>query len=234
MFKKLEPLENSKHQELRLSKNQNFGFAAKTNAVQLSFSEISQASQYYPIVFPADGSCIPTAIMGITENKNAYVDPKGQWKVPYVPFFVRMYPFALVPIDGQQDKLALCIDSDAEHFAGGMGDPMFTADGEPNEFVQGVLNSLQTYHQELATTKALFTQLAEKELIVDRKIELSINNESKHIDGFKGIDMEKLMTMDDTFIAGLVKNGSLPLVYSHLQSFSKFGFLYSADSNKPA
>ncbi|MBA3011216.1 MAG: SapC family protein [Proteobacteria bacterium] len=234
MFKKLEPLENSKHQELRLSKNQNFGFAYRTNAVQLSFSEISQASQYYPIVFPADGSCIPTAIMGITENKNAYVDPKGQWKVPYVPFSVRMYPFVLVPIDGQEDKLALCIDSDAEHFAGGMGDPMFTADGEPNEFVQGVLNSLQAYHKELATTQALFTGLAEKELIVDRIIELSINNEPKRIDGFKGINMEKLMTMDDAFIAGLVKNGSLPLVYSHLQSFSKFSFLYSADSNKPA
>jgi len=234
MFKKLEPLENSKHQELRLSKNQNFGFAARTNAVQISFSEISQASQYYPIVFPADGSCIPTAIMGITENQNAYVDPKGQWKVPYVPFFVRMYPFALVPIDGKKDQLALCIDPDAEHFAGGMGDPMFTAGGEPNEFVQGVLNSLQAYHQELATTKALFTGMAEKELIVDRKIELSINNEPKRIDGFKGIDMEKLITMDDAFIAGLVKNGSLPLVYSHLQSFSKFRFLYSADSHKPA
>ena len=234
MFKKLEPLENAKHQDLRLSKNQNFGFAANTNAVQLSFSEIPQASQFYPIVFPADGSCIPTAVMGMTEGQNAYIDPKGKWKVPYIPFSIRMYPFALVPIDGQEDKLALCIDTDAGHFAAGMGDPMFTADGEPNEFVQGVLNSLQAFHQELANTKALFAGLAEKELIVDRKIELSINNEPKRIDGFKGVDMEKLVNLDDAFIAGLVKNGSLPLVYHHLSSLSKFGFVYSADSKKNA
>ena len=171
MFTKLEPLENSKHQELRLSKTQKFGFATKTNAVQLSFSEIQQASQFYPIIFPSDGSCIPTAIMGITENQNVYVDPQGQWKVPYVPFAIRIYPFALVPIDGQEDQFALCIDPDAEHFAAGMGETMFTADGEINEFIQGVLDSLKAYHQELVTTKALFTALAEKELILDRKIE---------------------------------------------------------------
>ena len=172
--------------------------------------------------------------MGITENQNVYVDPQGQWKVPYVPFAIRIYPFALVPIDGQEDQFALCIDPDAEHFAAGMGETMFTADGEINEFIQGVLDSLKAYHQELVTTKALFTALAEKELILDRKIEFSVNNEAKSIDGFKGVDMEKLMTMDDAFIAGLVKNGTLPLIYGHMQSFSKFAILYSTDSNQPA
>lgn len=235
MFTKLEPLEKSNHQELRLSKTQNFGFAGQTQVVQLSFSEIQLASQYYPIVFPADGSCIPTAIMAATQNQNAYVDLQGKWKVPYVPFSIRMYPFALARIEGQEDKFALCIDRDAPHFASSQGDPLFTADGEPNEFVQGILNSLKAFQQELATTSALFKGLAEKELIVDRKIGFSINGESKNIDGFRGVDMEKLMTMDDTTLANLVKNGVLPLIYSHLQSFSKFSFLYqnsSTDASK--
>ncbi len=226
MFTKLEPLEKTNHQELRLSKIQNFGFAGQTMAVQLSFSEIQQASQYYPIVFPADGSCIPTAIMAVTQNQNAYVDSQGKWKVPYVPFSIRMYPFALARIEGQEDQFALCIDRDAPHFASGQGDPLFTANGEPNEFVQGILNALNAFQQELAATSALFTGLAEKELIVDRKIGFSINGQPKKIDGFRGVDMEKLITMDDKTIAGLVKKGTLPLIYSHLQSLSKFSFLY--------
>ncbi len=225
MFTKVEPLENAKHQELRLSKSQNFGFAKTISSVQLSFSEIQQASNHYPIIFPADGSCIPTALLSLKEGENKFIDELGQWKVPYIPVFFRLYPFTLAKIENEDDKYALCIDRDAEHFSAGQGEPLFTADGESNEFVQGILKTLKVYQNELATTKALFTLLAEKELIVDRKVDFQINGEPKSIDGFKGVDMEKLLTLDDETIAGFVKNGTLPLVYNHLQSLSNIASL---------
>ena len=225
MFKKIEPLENSKHRELRFSKAQGFGFAKNISAVQLSFSELRFASRFYPIIFPADGRCIPQALLSLEAGKNLFVDDNGNWKVSYIPVYFRQYPFALVKIEKEEDKYALCLDPDAEHFSSGQGEPLFTADGESNEFVQKILTSLKLYQQELATTENLFKKLDEKELIVEKKISFEINHEKKSIDGFKGVDMGKLISLDDKSIAEIVRAGTMGFVYEHLQSLSNIAFL---------
>ena len=161
----IEPLEKSKHQQLRLSKLQTFNFTKTISSVPISFSEMQPASQFYPIILPADGNPTPMALLSLKEGTNRYVDEQGRWKVPYIPLCIRLYPFVLAKVENKEDQYALCLDRNAEHFAAGQGEPLFTADGEPNEFVQGVFNTLKLYQQELALTKAMFTALAEKELI---------------------------------------------------------------------
>lgn len=225
MFKKIEPLEKSKHQELRLSKAKGFGFAKNISAVQLAFSELRYASRFYPIIFPADGGCIPQALLSLEAGKNLYVDDNGKWKVPYIPAYFRQYPFRLAKVEKQEDKYVLCLDPDAEHFSSAQGEPLFTADGEPNEFVEKIIDSLKLYQQELVTTEKLFKELDEKGLIVEKKINFKINQEQKSIGGFKGIDMEKLISLDDKSIARIVKNGAMGLSYEHLQSLSNIAFL---------
>jgi len=225
MFKKIEPLEKSKHQELRLSKAQGFGFAKNISAVQLTFSELRYASRFYPIILPSDGGCIPQALLSLEAGKNLYVDDNEKWKVSYIPAYFRQYPFMLAKIEKDKDKYALCLDPDASHFSSGQGEPLFTADGESNEFVQKILNSLKLYQQELVTTEKLFKDLDEKGLIVEKKINFKINQEEKSIGGFKGIDMEKLIAMDDKSIADIVRTGAMGLVYEHLQSLSNITFL---------
>jgi len=221
----IEPLEKSKHQQLRLSKLQTFNFTKTISSVPISFSEMQPVSQFYPIILPADGNPTPMALLSIKEGTNRYVDEQGIWKVPYIPLCIRLYPFVLAKVENKEDQYALCLDRNAEHFAAGQGEPLFTADGEPNEFVQGVFNTLKLYQQELALTKAMFTALAEKELIADRKFDFQINGQQRSIDGFKGVNMEKLLTLDDKTIADFVKNGTMPMIYIHLQSLSKFAFL---------
>ena len=221
----IEPLEKSKHQELRLSKLQAFNFAKTISSVPISFSEMLPVSQFYPIILPADGNPTPMALLSLKEGTNRYVDEQGRWKAPYIPLCIRLYPFVLAKVENKEDQHVLCLDRSAEHFAAGQGEPLFTADGEPNEFVQSVFNTLKLYQQELAVTKVLFTALAEKGLITDRKFDFQISAQQKSIDGFKGVDMEKLITLDDKTIADFVKNGTMSMVYSHLQSLSRFTFL---------
>jgi hypothetical protein len=222
MFEKIEPLEHSKHQDLRLAKINSFDFANNITAVKLSFSELRHASRYYPIVFLNNASSLPQALLSIKEGKNAFVDESGNWKVPYIPVSFRLYPFTLAKIQEQEDKFALCIDPEAEHFKSGMGEPLFTADGAPTEFVQNILNSLEVYQKELETTERLFKALDEKELIVDRAFKYTVNQEEKSIDGFKGVDMEKLLTLDDKSIADMVKNGTMGLIYEQTHSLANF------------
>lgn len=229
MFKTIEPLDPSKHQDLRLSQLSSFSFASEISAVKLSFSELRHVAPFCPIVFFGD-SCIPQALLSFEPGKNNLIDKEGQWKIAYIPVFFRMYPFTLAKIDAnQEDKFALCLDPEAEHFKSGMGDPLFTANGEIAGFVQEkVLKSLEVYQNELATTERLFKILAEKELMADKAFQYTVNQEKKNIDGFKGIDMEKLVALDDKSLADMVKNGTMGLVHEHVHSLSTFSNLLTA------
>ena len=226
MFKKIEPLDKSKHQDLRLGTISGFDFAKQISAVKLSLSEIRPASMYYPIIFLKDMPCIPHALLSLENGKNDCVTEDGKWKLPYIPAFFRMYPFTLARIQDQEGKFALCLDPEAEHFKSGMGEPMFTADGEPVDFIkEKILNSLQVYQKELETVEALFKSLEEKDLIVDKIIKYTINQKEKSINGLKSVDMKTLTALDDKNIADMVKNGAMGVVYDHINSLgniSKF------------
>jgi len=233
MFNKIEPLDHSKHQDLRLSKISSFAFANTISAVKLSFSEFRHASRYYPIVFFKDAPCLPHALLSLEKGKNAFMDGAGNWKVPYIPAYFRLYPFMLGKLPEQENKFALCLDPEAEHFKAGMGEPLFTADGKPIELIQNVLKSLETYQNELKATETLFKSLDEKELIVDRAFKYRIGQEEKSIDGFKGIDMEKLVALDDKNLADMVRKGTMGLIHEHTNSLANFSNFLAPQSSSP-
>ena len=119
----------------------------------------------------------------------------------------------------------MCIDPEAEHFKSGIGDPLFTADGEITESVQKILKSLEVYQTEIALGQALFKALDKQGLIVDKAYKYRVNQKEKSIQGFKGVDMKKLHAMDDKRLAQYVKNGTMKMVYEvndSLSNFSKF------------
>ena len=222
MFKQIEALAHSKHKDLRFSKANSLAFAGSVSSVKLSFSELRKASQYYPIVFFEGTSCLPQALLSLTSGENRFIDGKGGWKVPYIPAHFKLYPFTLAKIQDQEEKHALCIDPEADHFKSGMGDPLFTADGKIADFVQDLLKFLEVYQKEIEITKTLFKALDEKGLIVDRELKSRAGQAEKSINGFKGIDMEKLLAMEDKLIADFVRNGTMAMVYDHNHSLANF------------
>ncbi len=229
MFKKIEPLEFSKHQNFRLSTISSFAFSRNISIVKLSLSELRQASRFYPIVFLKDGTCIPQALLSLKGGENTFVDDAGNWTVPYIPACLRFYPFTLARIEtkeGQEDQFALCLDPEAEHFKSGMGDPLFTADGQPVEFIKNhIFKALSVYYQELVTTEKLFAALNEKGLILDCTYKYTVDQVERSVDGFKSVAMQKLLTMDDGFLAGMIKNGTMGMVYEHTHSLNNFSNL---------
>jgi len=224
MFKKIEALGSSGHQDLRFSKSDNFSFASKTNLVQLSFSEIKPASRFYPIVFPANQPELPHAVLSLTPENNSYITSEGKWTVPYIPFFIRAYPFIMVKT-GDKDKYAVCIDAEAPHFQNQYGEILFTADGKPNDFSEKIINGLKVYLGEIESTKKLFSELAEKDVMTDKQINFEKDSEKKSIGGFKVIEMEKIVALSDLEIAELVKNGAMGLIYDHLSSLANMNTL---------
>ena len=189
------------------------------------------ASQFFPIVLPGQESFGPVALFSMEEGVNPYVDDQGQWKVHYIPLCLRLYPFIMARVadkEAGQDKFVLCLDRESDFLSTEEGEPLFTEQGELSELVLNTFETLKIYQQELSTTQNLFSQLAEKGVITDQKFEFQVNGQSKSIEGFKGIDMEILTSLDDESIASLVKNGTMLLVYCHLQSVSNLPLVASA------
>lgn len=231
MFKKIEPLTPSKHQDLRFDHQTDFRFAEQISAVMISVSEFRPASRYYPIIIPNEGPCFPHVLLSLEHGKNRYLDQNGKWKVPYIPAFLRYYPFTIVKMKDQKSKSALCLDPDAVHFKSGMGEPLFSVDGSITEFVRKkVLEPQTVYSQELNTTSVLFNALEEKSLIVDREFKVQVNGEQKSIKGFKTVDLQKLRDLDDESLAGMVRNGTIALIYEHANSLPNINNLLVSDS----
>ena len=222
MFKKIEALIHSKHQNLRFTRAANYGFAENLSMVKASFAEMRQASLYYPVIFREEKPGLPTILLSLEAGSNRYLDENKMWKVPYVPTMLKLYPFTLAKMEDDPDKMVLCIDPEAPHFASGQGEPLFTADGQLADFVTGVMKELEKYQKELAMTEAMVKRLYDNELIAPRKFRVRAGGQPHKIDGFWGVDMEKLPGLEDKILAELVRTGTLSMIYEHAHSMNKF------------
>lgn len=231
MFMKIEPLEFEKHQNLRLGVVPGFKFADKISTVKLCFSEFRQASRFYPIIFFKDLPGVPQALLSLKKGLNDCIDQTGKWKMPYIPLFFRLYPFTLAKIEEQGNQFALCLDPEAEHFKSGMGEPLFSADGKLSEFIEkNILKNLENYQKELEATQTLFKALDDKNLLINKAFTYTLAKEQKRVDGFRGIDMEKVKELNDHDLAEMVRNGSLGLIHEHISSFASFKNLLAASA----
>lgn len=224
-----EPLDPEKHQALRFSELSDFNFAKPLSSVPISLTEMQQAANFYPIVLPEGSSSVPSVLLSIKEGTHPYIDDQGKWKVPYIPLCLRLYPFILAKAETNgngQDRYILCLDRDAGHFSNQEGEALFTESGEIRGFVKHTFDTLKLYQQELATVHALFAKLYEKGVITDKTFEFQVGGQKKSLNGFRGVDMEKLVALDDASLAKMVKNGTMPLVYCHLQSIRHLPFLH--------
>ena len=229
MFAQIEPLEFIKHRDLRLSSVSGFGFAQEVTCVKLSFSEFRQASRYYPIVFLEDSPFLPQALLSLNNSESVCIDKNGQWKFPYIPAFFRLYPFTLAKIQEKENEYALCLDPQADHFKVGMGEPLFTADGELSDFLKNnIQKNLEIYHSELESTESVFREMDEMNLFENKSFSYTFAGEEKKIEGFKGINLEKLKELSDKDLARMARQGNMGLIHEHVNSFSSFNNLIAA------
>ena len=222
MFKKIEALSSAAHQDLRFSKTNSFDFASTVSNAPLTASEFTMAARYYPIVFPDKGTT-PIILLALNQNKNNYVDEKGSWKVPYIPAYIRKYPFTLANSDKEnKEKFVVCIDRDAPHFRSDQGDPLLTAEGTPSDFTQNAINFLQKFQDELTVTQRACQELEKHGVLADKKINFEKDGQKAAFGGFRCVDMEKLNALEDSVLASWVRNGLIGLIYAHLQSLAHF------------
>jgi hypothetical protein len=218
------PVSSGRHGKSSIEAGKGYAFARKINSVPLMAVEFPQAAPDYAIVFAQTGEDVmPVVILGARQGENLYLSADDSWASPYIPAFVRRYPFVFSAAEDGK-TFTLCVD---EAFQGlnfqGRGQALFTADGKQTPYVDNVLKFLQEYRLQFLRTKAFGKKLAEHKLLEPMQAQFTLGEgNSMSLGGFMAISREKLKALPGEVMAQLAATDELELIYLHLQSMRNF------------
>ena len=215
-------LNREAHRKLKIRPVPSFAYAAKTNSVPITGNEFAAAARYFPILFvnDADKNPSPIALLGLRRDENLFVDGEGRWTGPYIPAFIRRYPFVLIgnPTDA---SLSVGIDEAFPGFNADEGEPMFDSEGKDTPALQRALGFLNAYQQEAKQTADFIGHLKRLDLLVPQVININQKDgKQSKLDGFSVIDEKRLVALNPTDAGTLLRAGYLGWIYMHLLSIN--------------
>lgn len=222
IYKSAVPVNRTTHHDCSVEAGANFAFAAEVNSVPLMGVEFPQAATEYAIVFGGSGDEItPAAILGIRSDENLMLNRDGSWHAKYIPAFVRRYPFVFSHSD---DQFVLCVD---EAFPGfnreGRGNRLFTDDGAPTPYVDGIMKFLADYQTHFLATRQFSHRLRDLGLLEPMHAELTTGDgPALSLGGFMAVNRDRLKALPAETLADMAKSDELELIYLHLQSLRNF------------
>jgi len=234
-YNEVVPVSKELHSTASIDTTQDYSFASNVNSVPLTASEFPFAARDYAIVFAGQDNVMPAAILGVQEDKNAFVSAEGQWEQHYIPAFVRRYPFVFSS-DEQGSKFTLCID---KGFKGlnqdDKGERLFSDDGENSAYLKKMLDFLQEYQRHFKRTQAFCQKLKELNLLEPMQAHFSMPSGSQQtMTGFQVINRDRLKALDGEKLAELAKTDELEMIYLHLQSLNNFSAIAKQTNVKQA
>lgn len=202
-----------------------YGFAASMNAMPLAQSEYELACRHYPIVFIAANEEATqfqsVVLLGLNTAKNLFVQDDQTWApYCYIPAYAKCYPFQL-GLDEKLQRPVVTVDAAYPGLNDKQGQAFFTAQGQPNEFLEQLSHALRTLQLELEHTQQWILRLKQQGLLIQRTITLTTaENKTEQIAGIWVVDTEKLSDLDDTVLANYFHNGTLALIEQHRLSLA--------------
>lgn len=226
-YKSARPLDMEKDGNVFVSPPQQFGFAAKTNAIPLLTDEFAMAAAHYPIVFAAGDAPVPAAVVGLRNDENLFVDAENKW-LPgsYLPSYVRRYPFLLMD-DDEKKQYVLCVDETSD-MLGTSGEYQLFKDGKPTAFTQSAMNFCAALRQQGEATDEFVATLKEYNLLVKNDTQIDLPDGNKvQLAGFQVIDPKKFDLLPDTVYLSWRRKGWIGLIFAHFLSSYRWQTLVS-------
>jgi hypothetical protein len=221
-YEKPVPLDREKHRRRKIRPASSFAFARKANSLYLAGVEFNDAGKDYAIVFTriGNGKTVPVAMLGLRSRDNLFVDPEGRWDAPYIPAFVRRYPFVLAELPGRTE-MAVCVDEAYDGLNDADGEALFDAEGNDTPFLHNALEFLTRYQAEYGRTELFCQRLEQCGLLVEMNAKADlVDGRSFTINGLMIVDEKKLLALPDATVLSLFRSGELHLISMHLASLN--------------
>lgn len=228
----LEPLSSETHATWRVRQLDAAPFLVGQHAIPITTDEFPLVQRFMPIVFSIGDDAIPLALMGLNEGVNVFFGDDGApVGTPYVPAYVRRYPFLLARIDNNSENLSLCFDPSSDLLGGfDEGTAMFGEDKQPTEHTKGLLQFCEKFEEAGMKTQAFVDELVKLDLLMDGEVAIQRgdNPDQPYIyRGFKMVNQEKLRELRGDQLRKWSENGILPLIYAHLFSLDLMRVIFS-------
>jgi hypothetical protein len=226
------PLSSDYHAKFKIRAEDDYGFAAETNAIPITLPEFVMCARHYPIIFIGE-ELIPSIAVGLRVDDNLFVDVKGQWELgQYIPAYVRRYPFLLMGQEGD-DQLRVGIDDDAGSTKEGAR--RLFEDGKETEAVRAAITLCEQFHGAFLFGSEFIEALKAAGITEPRSLEVQLpNGEKLNVGAFTAINEEKFKALPDATILEWHRKGWLHAVYFHLQSLNNWDALLARTSARMA
>ncbi len=225
LYKDLIPLNSNDHGDWNARSVDKAPWVAGQHAIPLTVEEFPAAQRSFPIVFSSGENSVPLALMGLNEGVNVFFDDDGSLRdevAPYIPAYIRRYPFLLAKLDPNSDNLSLCFDPSSE-LVGKFddGQALFGEDKQPSEHTKGLLQFCEKFEEAGSRTQLFMKELEDHDLLMDGEIAINRadNPDQPYIyRGFRMVNQDKLRELRGDQLRKWNENGLLPLIFAHLFS----------------
>lgn len=224
---KIEQINNEIHKNLKIKKTPDVSDLADQNILPVVVGEFSHAAIEFPICFiknPQNEEFQVVVLMGIERKENLFVED-GQWTAAYMPARYTHKPFGLVGNPSNDQEFALAMDVEHPLVSETEGEPLFNEDGTESEFLEKQKKGMSNYLEQEHLTKLFAKELADKELLVHRQINVKLNGKQMDIDGVYMVDEEKFNQLSDEDFLSMRKRGMLSAIYTHMISMRQMSNL---------
>ncbi|RFC65996.1 SapC family protein [Fulvimarina endophytica] len=216
------PLDREKHRELKLGSGEpDYGYARGAHFIPALIDEFSAASREMPILF-VPGAKGPTAVfmVGLETGRSRLVKADGSWARPYVPAYLRRYPFILGEVEGQ-DPLVM-IDEENSVLSLTEGEALFGEDGEPSAALNNAIGFTNEFFAAGKRTEAFIELLTSLDLFRQITIETrAAGAEVQTIHGLLAVDEGKLYELSDADFLKLRDERVLSPIFAHFFSLTQ-------------
>ena len=223
MFKKIVPITEKAHKNLKVKPIDNFDFVDNIHLASVMVHEFSRAASTYPIVFledKANDQFRPVVMLGLEEGENLFVED-GKWKASYIPAIIRRYPFALTKA-GEDNRFVICIDEESEFVNNnGEGEAIFNEDGSGTEVIDRVKKYLTELQQMEIFTEEFCKTMKNENMFTPLNMKVRVGNEIKNVGGAYVINEERFNSLSDEKYLEFRKKQYNPIIYSHLSSLAQ-------------
>ena len=232
LYNNLVPLNSNQHGDWKGRTTDKAPWIAKQHAIPLTAEEFPIAQRDYPIVFSVGERPVPLALMGLNEGVNVFFDddgaPIGQ---PYVPAYVRRYPFLLAKLEPQSENLSLCFD-DSSDLVGTFdeGERLFGDDKQPTAHTQNLLAFCERFEEAGTRTQMFMDELKKHDLLMDGEISIQRRDAPDQpftYRGFSMVNQDKLRELRGDQLRTWNQNGLLPLIFAHLFSLNLMSTIFA-------
>jgi len=213
--------------EKALKRKPSFAFASNQILVPIMIQELRYVTGIMPLLFGANEQDIEMfGVMGLKNGPNAFVDADGNWLHGHIPFWLRLYPFALGESDKGDSPLFINDGSDRV-VARNDGDPFFNEDGTNGPVLEHFIHTLRAAKQFRENTRdacSLIKDFGLLEPFEDGRYQLDGKN--LKINGLFSVRETVFRELEENKYLELKNKNAIDLIYAQLFSQDKFDFLF--------